>query len=203
MLELLVPLLSLPFVPVWPVAVVEGLRRYGPTIVGIVAAIAYVVSRRKGTGGLVATFFGMGSLKMIGTVAGIKVFAAVLGVAGFPVLAAGELASAGVPAFVVTAAVPFVAGLVTGIGLGYVGLALPIVLALDGPSASLLARASTVSLAGAFGFAGMMLSPLHVCMAVSAEHFRTRSSAMIRAVAAPVAGFLLVACAYYALLRML
>jgi len=202
-IEALVSVVRLPTDSALPVPISSAMRRYGPTIVGIVAAIAFTASGKKGGVGIRAAFFSAGALKMIGTVAGIKAFAAVIGAAGFSVLAAAELASAGVPAFAVTAAVPFVAGLVTGIGLGYVGLAFPIVLALDPSTASLLVRASTVSLAGAFGFVGMMLSPLHVCMAVSVEHFKIRTGSILRAVALPGSAFLLVACAWYALLRML
>jgi len=53
-----------------------------------------------------------------------------------------------------------------------------------------------VVFAGAFGYAGMMLSPLHVCMVVSAEHFGTGLAATIRRFALPLALFVLVASAY-------
>jgi hypothetical protein len=46
----------------------------------------------------------------------------------------------------------------------------------------------------------MMLSPLHVCMIVSAEHFGTGLAAMMRRFALPLSIYLLLALAYVALL---
>jgi len=94
---------------------------------------------------------------------------------------------------VAVALLPFVAGLVTGVGFGYVGLAFPIILGLI-PSGFPLEAG--VVLAGAFGYAGMMLSPLHVCMVVSAEHFGTGLAGTIRRFALPLAAFVAVGSAY-------
>ena len=55
-------------------------------------------------------------------------------------------------------------------------------------------------LAGAFGYAGMMLSPLHVCMVVSAEHFKVGLPATIRSFALPLSLFVAGAAIYVTIL---
>jgi uncharacterized protein len=99
---------------------------------------------------------------------------------------------------------PFVAGLVTGIGFGYVGLSYPILLGLFPVSGQGdLPREAAVVLAGTFGWAGMMLSPLHVCMVVTAEHFRTGLAATMRRFIVPLSLYVLVALGYVAVLSRL
>jgi len=88
------------------------------------------------------------------------------------------------------------------VGFGYVGLSMPIVLALLDGNAG-MGREAGVVLAGACGFAGMMLSPLHVCMVVTAEHFRTSLTAMMRRFALPLGLFVLVAMGWSTVLNLL
>ena len=64
----------------------------------------------------------------------------------------------------------------TGVGFGYVGLAFPIILGLVPAGGAFPARGSRRARRCAFGYIGMMISPLHVCMVVSAEHFKDRTA---------------------------
>ena len=172
--------------------------RYAPIFLGLLAGSARVAAR----GGGLKPFRGCvpaSTLKLIATIAGIRIFSALIGEAGVAELAARELTGAGIPTVVAAAIIPFVAGLVTGVGFGYVGLAFPIVLGLvagGGP----LSREAAIVLAAAFGYAGMMLSPLHVCMVVSAEHFGAGLPAMYRRFVAPLAIYVAIAMVYVALL---
>jgi hypothetical protein len=73
---------------------------------------------------------------------------------------------------------PFVAGLVTGLAIGFVGSSFPIVLPLAGATIPAGADAfglmsAYIALAYAFGHLGQMMSPLHVCHVVSNKYFRT------------------------------
>ena len=170
------------------------LGRYLPILCGIVVGSAYIGFS---PGGLDA-FRGSvntNTLKLVAVVAGIRIFSSLISAAGVAVAAAGELAAAGIPALVAVALLPFVAALVTGIGFGYVGLAFPIVLGLV-PENSAFPREAAIVLAGAFGYAGMMLSPLHVCMVVSADHFDAGIVATISRFAIPLGTFLVIALAY-------
>ena len=85
----------------------------------------------------------------------------------------GELDWIGVPPLALIVALPFLAGLVTGIAMGYVGASFPVVLGLlGGASAVPGALLPAVMLAYTAGWAGMMISPVHICAVVSAEYFK-------------------------------
>ncbi len=139
-------------------------------------------------------------------VLGIKAFAGTLTALKIAPAIAAELGAVGLGAPALAFALPFLAGLVTGVGFGYVGVALPIVLALVGPAGT-ATYDSTIILAGASGYAGMMLSPLHVCAAVSAavsaRFFAVPLSDTLKRVIPPVATFLIIAFAYALLFRAL
>ena len=177
-----------------PPAVAALLARYLPIYLGLAAGSIYVAAGPAGFGAFKGSIGGA-TFKLIAVIIGIRAFSSLLGAAGVAAAAAGELASAGIPSVVAIAALPFVAGLVTGVGFGYVGLAFPIVLGLV-PAGGSFPREAAIVLAGAFGYVGMMLSPLHVCMVVSAEHFGVGLAATIRRFAAPLAVFAFVATVY-------
>ncbi len=188
------PFLGLP----GPAAALVG--RYLPILTGIGTGMAYVAVRNRGRGVWKGSF-NLGTLKLAGVVAGIRVFSALLSEGGAAQSAASELAAAGIPPLAVAALLPLISGLVTGVGFGYVGLSLPIVLGLfRAGSFGSLALDPIVALVAAFGFAGMMVSPLHVCMVVSAEHFKATLPQTIRRFAAPLGLFLVAAVIYVSVL---
>jgi hypothetical protein len=85
-----------------------------------------------------------------------------------------EMAAWGIPALAITMLLPLIAGLSTGVALGFVGAAFPIVMGLMGEDVDLSTRIATTGLAYAWGHMGQMLSPVHVCLVVTSEHFRTQ-----------------------------
>ena len=98
---------------------------------------------------------------------------------------------------------PFVAGITTGICVGFVGATFPIIVSLvgtDAPPADLLAAAT---LAFGFGYMGMMLSPVHVCLIVTNEHFKTRLAHSLRGLLAPAAAVLAAVTAYHFAIRLI
>jgi len=118
---------------------------------------------------------------------GIRVFSALMTSANIAHEASIELANAGIPALVVIAVLPFISGIVTGVGMGYVGLSLPIVLGIL--ASSNIPLKAGVLIANAFGYTGMMLSPLHVCMVVTVQHFKSSLMKIIRKCTLPLAIF--------------
>ena len=96
-----------------------------------------------------------------------------------------EFVRAGIPVFLIIMMVPFISGLVTGVAFGFVGASFPIVFAFLGPSPDAGAVASATVLAYSCGYLGMMLSPLHVCFAVTCEFFGTRIAKVYRYIAGP------------------
>lgn len=174
------------------------LGRFGPIFVGLAAGCGYIALGKTGMAAFKGSV-GLSTVKLVAVIVGIRVFSRLLGAAGVAEASALELSKAGIPTIVAIAALPFIAGLVTGVGFGYVGLALPIVLGLA-PIGGELPREAAIVLAGAFGFSGMMLSPLHVCMVVSSEHFGVGLAGTIRRFALPLLVFIMLALGYVALL---
>lgn len=173
--------------------------RFGPVMTGLLVGCIHVLLYAEHPGCFRGTL-NLGTLKLAGVIAGIRVFSALLSAGNVAAASAAELAAIGVSPILAAAILPFVAGLVTGVGFGYVGLAFPILMGLFPLSGGDLPREAAVVLAGAFGYAGMMLSPLHVCMVLTAEHFKTGLAATIRRFILPLGLFVLIALVYVAFL---
>ena len=94
---------------------------------------------------------------------GVMLFQIVMEASGAVAGVSAELK--GVPKFVIIFALPFIAGLLTGIAVAFVKMAFPllifsgVIIVADGRIDS----AATV-LAYAAGYAGIMLSPVHICL---------------------------------------
>jgi len=84
-----------------------------------------------------------------------------------------ELTGYNIPIIFIIMIIPFVSGLSTGLAVGFVGASFPIVMNLLGTSPSQGEIMSYTVIAYSFGFAGMMLSPVHVCHIVTVEYFKT------------------------------
>ncbi|MET1123989.1 MAG: DUF401 family protein [Archaeoglobaceae archaeon] len=64
----------------------------------------------------------------------------------------------------------FTVGFATGIEMSYSSVALPLLVSFTGVGESLVS--DNLMLVVAFGFLGVMLSPLHLCLVLTAEHFK-------------------------------
>lgn len=120
------------------------------------------------------------SLGILLTLGGVMVFKSMLGESGLLPLASRELIESSVPVVVAVAVLPFLGGLVTGLALGFSGTAFPLVAGLLAVEGSTLTPLATLVLAYGFGYMGMMLSPIHLCLLVTREYFGTTLSAMYR-----------------------
>jgi len=99
---------------------------------------------------------------------------------GFPVLAAVII-------------LPFICGLTTGITVGFVGASFPIIVSLIGVGTSVSTGyfLGTIAVAFCAGYAGVLLSPVHVCLVVTSEHFKTKLMNNIAVLALPVCALFL------------
>ncbi len=108
------------------------------------------------------------SAKALLLVIGIMVFQETLRVTGALDGVSRFFAASGLPPLLVLTTLPFLAGVMTGLTIAFVGITFPILMPLMGgapPSLGLLA------LAFGSGFAGVMLSPVHLCLVLSGEYF--------------------------------
>ncbi len=117
------------------------------------------------------------SAKALFLVIGIMVFQETLRVTGALDGVSRFFAESGLPALLVLFVLPFLAGLMTGLTIAYVGITFPILMPLmggDSPSLGLLA------LAFGSGFAGVMLSPVHLCLILTREYFNADMARVYR-----------------------
>ncbi len=84
-----------------------------------------------------------------------------------------ELVDFGIPIILAIGIIPFISGLTTGLALGFVGASFPLVMSITGHSESYRELLPIVVLAYGCGYIGMMLSPVHLCLVVTNQYFKT------------------------------
>lgn len=146
--------------------------RYLPITAGITAAI--IASARQGKTGIAQLMKFLKDRKIY------EIGALILAVMTFqhmlkhvdaaPGIAA-ELSAHKVPVMLIMLILPFIAGMVTGLAIGFVGTSFPIILGLLEAMPELGSIRPYIAIAYAFGHLGQMLSPLHLCHIVSNQYF--------------------------------
>ncbi len=131
------------------------------------------------------------SINVLLSLAGILIFKQMLTDSGLLPLASSELVQSGIPLVLAVAALPFLAGFVTGIALGFTGISFPLIVGLMSAEASTLTPWATLVLAYGFGYMGMMLSPVHLCLLVTKDHFGASLFAVYRQIMPCIAVVLL------------
>ena len=136
-------------------------------------------------------------LKMVYMVFAILIFKGILQDSHAVEAISDELMALKVPIVFISAALPFLVGVVTGITIAFVGSTLPILVPLihaHGDGGFMLAY---VMLMLVSGFAGVLLSPLHLCLILSNEYFDTSPGPVYRYLWMPCVGLLLSGMAYF------
>jgi integral membrane protein (TIGR00529 family) len=123
------------------------------------------------------------SLGILLTIFGVMVFKHMLEFSGMVGVASDELQAANINLVYVVAALPFLAGLITGVAVGFTGASFPFVVGLLNAAGSGLHPMSTLALAYGFGYMGMMLSPVHLCLLVTRDYFDSSIYGVYRHVA--------------------
>lgn len=101
-------------------------------------------------------------------IVGVMVFKGMLETSGAIAALPGILLGGGVPKVAIITVLPFMVGLLTGISQGYVAVAFPLLLGIFGaPSGSL----NWYVLAFVAGLGGVLISPSHLCLALTREYF--------------------------------
>jgi integral membrane protein (TIGR00529 family) len=124
------------------------------------------------------------SFAIISLMFGIMVFQSIINDSGAAVAIAHQIASWGVPDWAVVAASCFIIGFVAGIVTAYVGIVYPILIAI------LLNPApdhAMIVLAYASGLIGVMVSPLHLCLILTKEYFKSSFAKIYPLVLGPAA----------------
>jgi integral membrane protein (TIGR00529 family) len=140
------------------------------------------------------------TLHVLLSLVGVLVFKFMLKSSGLLPDASHELVESGIPVVVAVAALPFLAGMVTGIALGFAGVAFPLVVGLMAVDGVGLAPLATMVLAYGFGYMGMMLSPVHLCFLVTRDYFDASMRAVYRHIAPCILSVLIYCVVTYAVL---
>lgn len=98
-----------------------------------------------------------------------------------------------VPEFVIFGLVSFLVGMLTGLTVAYIGIAFPIVMAAVGGQMSLPLSVFVF----VTGFVGNMLTPMHLCLALTVDFFKADLRRVLRLMAGPEAALLAIAVAAY------
>jgi hypothetical protein len=158
---------------------VNQLNRYLPMVIGILAAqIALQFQRPLGLKQwgevlVTVTTINMAMVVTLALIYGAFIEARLPGGSFLMSEVRGELGMLGIPVVMVIFLVPFICGLTTGITIGFVGASFPIVLSLIGNGQDTSMLLSVSVLAYGSGYMGVILSPVHVCLIVTNEHFKT------------------------------
>ena len=108
------------------------------------------------------------SIKALFLVVGVMVFQETLSLTGALDGVSRFFASGGLPTLLILSVIPFLAGLMTGLTIAFVGITFPFLLPLMG---GMSPEPGLVAFAFASGFAGVMLSPVHLCLVLTREYF--------------------------------
>lgn len=123
------------------------------------------------------------SLNIVTMVIGIMAFKGMLEASGAIQELPAFFEQSGLPRGVVLFTLPFLVGLLTGLTVGFVGATFPLVTALFGGQPD----PSIVTFAFASGFAGVMLSPTHLCLVLTIRYFRADMAGTYRLLYLPTA----------------
>ncbi|MDJ0988723.1 MAG: DUF401 family protein [Desulfobacterales bacterium] len=141
-------------------------------------------------------------VKMIYMVAGILIFKGILEDSGAVERLSLEMLAWKIPLVPIAMLMPFIVGLVGGITIAFVGATFPILVSLVNSLGQSDLMLPYMMLALVSGFAGVLVSPLHLCLLLSNEYFDTHLTAVYRCLRLPVLGLVMGGIIYFGVLCM-
>lgn len=139
-------------------------------------------------------------IKMIYMVAAIFIFKAILEDSQAVTRVSRELLHWNIPLLPINMLLPFLVGAVAGITIAFVGTTFPILISLIDTLGNNTLLLPYLMLALASGFAGVLISPLHLCLLLSNEYFRTSLIPVYKIMAFPLLTLLICAFVYFEIL---
>jgi len=143
-------------------------------ILALFMAIGWVWYKNAFTGGQIwKMLIDPHILSMMYIVASILIFKGILEDSHAVEAVSKELIHLQVPLMLIAVILPFLVALITGITIAFVGVTFPILIPLIHSLGETGFMLPYVMLAMVCGFSGVLLSPLHLCMILSNEYFKT------------------------------
>ncbi len=107
------------------------------------------------------------SLDIVVIILGVMAFKTVMESSGAVTNISAFFSEEGIPVLPVLFILPFLSGLLTGLTIGFVSSTFPIILGFENAQ-----NISAISFAFASGYAGVLLSPVHLCLVLTREYFK-------------------------------
>jgi integral membrane protein (TIGR00529 family) len=142
------------------------------------------------------------NLIMIFLVIAIMVFKGIMEDSNAVVNIRDEMIAYRIPVIFLILIMPFLSGLVLGIAIGFVGVSFPLIIPLFNAN-NLLEYLSMAGLAYTFGYMGMMLSPVHLCLLVTKDYFKASLLRSYRYIIRPILAVMLASVVLFLCIRAL
>jgi hypothetical protein len=171
---------------------IKTISRYLPITAGLFVSLAVLQVQRRPDGSVWAQVLkSRRTVSMSVLVAVIRIYGAMIEarLPGGILLVEqmrSDLALIGVPEHLFIVFIPMVTGLAVGINVGTIGASFPVVLTLLGSSPPHAMLLQATVLAYTAGFMGQMLSPVHVCLVVSNDYFKSSQMRSLAGMLLPV-----------------
>ena len=170
----------------WPLflAVFLALALRLDMVIALVAALGTMILLQKIAARTVWTVIKGGiTIRLFFLVFGILVFKNLLELSGAAAAIPAEVSRLGIPSAVVIFLAAFLTGLLSGMAAAFVGLSFPVLAGfLYYPDVNL----SNLFLAYFSGYLGMILSPTHFCLLLTAEHFKAELGGVYKTLFVPL-----------------
>ena len=160
------------FFSVWPVASVIGL--YLILGIGLIPSLLltlsalYLINKGHGTGWK-RILVDSARPDLVILVFGVMAFKKVVADSGSVDALPESILGMGLPTEVMLFSVPFIAGLLTGITIGYVGVVFPLILSVIGTGESFEPGYFMIAYVG--GYLGVLASPVHLCLVLTRDYY--------------------------------
>jgi hypothetical protein len=167
----------------WPVALVLTLAlalRIDLVLSLVIAVVLLVLVERIRPRALAEIAWRRIPWRTVAVIFGAMAFRQVLETTGAVTTISTALTWLQVPPWIIVFAVPFAAGLLTGLGTGAFGIGFPIILPL---LSSTPPGAGELAWAWVGGFLGTMMSPVHLCLALTRDYFEANWGGIYRLLA--------------------
>lgn len=172
-------------------------------LIGILAGLLIVWKRAGKEKKIFASFFKPHNMNILLTIGCIVLFQSLLESSRLLPAAANEMGQSGISVVLVVAVLPFLAGFVTGVASSIAGIAFPLVAGLVESGAGGLTPMAALALSFGFGYMGMMLSPIHLCLIMTRDYFSASLLPIYRQLAFCVASQIIFAILVFLLLSAL
>ncbi|MFW6011594.1 MAG: DUF401 family protein [Desulfosalsimonas sp.] len=136
-------------------------------------------------------------VKMVYMVAAILIFKGILEDSEAVALVSREMLGWNIPLLPIIMLLPFLVGGVAGITIAFVGTTFPILISLIDAMGNQALLLPYLMLALASGFAGVLVSPLHLCLLLSNQYFSTSLLPVYKLMRVPLLALVTGALAYF------